>query len=140
MRLDSNRDQDEFQNPSITLSLAEDVQRDQFESPRHSVVILPLVDIDKEHSLKKIVIKRPKEVIDLDMVGIDETTGFEYRKTKKKTDLLSIDIRQEQDIKKIAEESGRLEAWLWEEEERRNAERFTKERDRLIREKRGERV
>lgn len=129
--MDSNKDQVEFQKPFVATQFAEDSHKDQFESPRLSVVIRPPVEVDKEQSRKKIVIKRPKDVVDLDMVGIEETSGFEYRKTKKIAELSNVDSRRKQEIKKT-EESARLQAQFWEEEERINAERFRIENERRI--------
>ncbi|KAL9680493.1 hypothetical protein QQ045_018372 [Rhodiola kirilowii] len=126
----SNKDNVEFQK--ALPSTPEDAHKDHFDSLRPSVVIRPPVEIDKEQSRKKIVIKRPKEVIDLDMVGIDETPGFEYRKTKKIAELSNGDHRRKQENKKLAEESARLNAQLWEEEERMNAEKLRIERERMI--------
>ncbi|KAL9679853.1 hypothetical protein QQ045_017724 [Rhodiola kirilowii] len=128
----SNKDNGEFQKALPSTPVAEDAHKDHFDSLRTSVVIRPPVEIDKEQSRKKIVIKRPKEVIDLDMVGIDETPGFEYRKTKKIAELSNGDHRRKQENKKLAEESARLNAQLWEEEERMNAERLRIERERII--------
>ncbi|KAK4491192.1 hypothetical protein RD792_001924 [Penstemon davidsonii] len=105
------------------------------ESHKPSIVIKPPVDADRDQPRKKIIIKQPKEIVILDENSQDGSFGFDYRKTKKITELSSFDKCREDESKHFFEESSRMRdpeggnQW-WVEEKRRNADRQQEERNR----------
>ncbi|KAL0384418.1 UNVERIFIED_CONTAM: Transcription initiation factor TFIID subunit [Sesamum radiatum] len=104
------------------------------ETPKPSIVIKPPVDADRDQPRKKIIIKQPKEIINLDDNSQDGSLGLDYRKTKKMIELSSLDKHREHDNKNFFEESSRMRdpegnPW-WVEDKRRNAERQQEERNR----------
>ncbi|GFP86800.1 transcription initiation factor TFIID subunit 1 [Phtheirospermum japonicum] len=91
------------------------------ETPKPSVVIRPPVEADRDQPRKKIIIKQPKEIINLDENSQDGSFGFEYRKTKKMIELSSLDTRRENESKHYYEESSRVrENHSWMEDNRRS--------------------
>ncbi|XP_044490103.1 transcription initiation factor TFIID subunit 1-like isoform X4 [Mangifera indica] len=127
----------ESQKPSIVIRAPVNTDREQVESHRPSIVIRPPAEKDRELPQKKIVIKQPKEVIDLDLFSQDGATHIEYRKTKKIVELSSFEKRGKQvntqlihgSSKKKVQEERR---WWEEEEKRRNAARLREERARRL--------
>jgi transcription initiation factor TFIID subunit 1 len=100
-------------------------------------VIRPQTETDREQPQKKIIIKRPKEIIDVDQVSQDGSTGVEYRKTKRIVELSNIEKHRKQDNKYLAEESAKRKAredrrWWEEQEKQRNEERQKEERARRL--------
>ncbi|KAK9725200.1 hypothetical protein RND81_05G128200 [Saponaria officinalis] len=98
------------------------------ESQKLNVVIRPPSDTSKEHLLKRITIKQPRkdEVINLDQTS-EEGVDFEYRKTKKMTELGAVFSSSRPERMPLGEEEAmrknKMARRMWEEEEkRRNAE------------------
>ncbi|CAK9163157.1 unnamed protein product [Ilex paraguariensis] len=111
----------------------------QVESHKPSIVIRPPMEADRDLPCKKIVIKRPKEVIDVDQISQEGSTGLEYRKTKKIIELSSFEKHREQENKHFHDEPARRKTkedkrWWEEEEKRRIAERHKEERVRRLHE------
>ncbi|PSS26188.1 Transcription initiation factor TFIID subunit like [Actinidia chinensis var. chinensis] len=113
----------------------------QVESHKPSIVIKPPVETERDQPRKKIVIKRPKEIINLDQGSQEGSPGLEYRKMKKIIDLSTLEKRSQHESKRLAEEATRRkireDKRLWEEEEKRRiAERDKEERARRLHEQR----
>uniref|UniRef100_A0A7N2N598 Zinc knuckle domain-containing protein n=1 Tax=Quercus lobata TaxID=97700 RepID=A0A7N2N598_QUELO len=62
----------ETPKPSIKIRPPANTIRDQLESHKRSIVIQPPTEIDREQPQKKIIIKQPKEIIDLDQFDVCE--------------------------------------------------------------------
>ncbi|XP_031286437.1 transcription initiation factor TFIID subunit 1-like [Pistacia vera] len=126
----------ESHKPAIVIRPRTSTDREQAESNRPSIVIRPPMEKDRELPQKKIIIKRPKEIIDLDQVSPDGATHLEYRKTKKIIDLSSFEKCGKQErsqlIYESSEKKGKEERRWWEEEEKRNAARLREERARRL--------
>ncbi|XP_021774841.1 transcription initiation factor TFIID subunit 1-like isoform X1 [Chenopodium quinoa] len=108
----------------------------QAESAKLNVIIRPPSETVKEHHHKKITIKQPKEVINLDHSS-QEGAEIEYRKTRKMIELTGFGVNRQQERKHISEDALRKKnkeaKRMWEEEEkRRNAERVREEQARRI--------
>ncbi|KAL5747023.1 hypothetical protein ACOSQ2_024320 [Xanthoceras sorbifolium] len=133
-----NTDREQVETPKyLVIRPPANADREQVESHKTSIVIRPPTDKDREHPQKKIVIKRPKEVVDLDRVSQDGTPYLEYRKTKKIVELSSFENRGKQENLLLKSESAKRKARegkrLWEEEEkRRNVKRLREERARML--------
>ncbi|KAK6945794.1 TAFII-230 TBP-binding [Dillenia turbinata] len=103
----------------------EDVLVESYKPP--SIVIRPPAEADRDQPRKKIIIKRPKEIVNLDEVSQEVSTGVEYRKTKKMIELSSFGKHGKEEskgfpvalTKKKAKEPKR---WWEEEDKRRNLE------------------
>ncbi|KAF8413267.1 hypothetical protein HHK36_001243 [Tetracentron sinense] len=110
----------------------------QVESQKSSIIIRPPMETDRDQPCKKIIIKRPKEIIDVDQFKEEVSTGLEdYRKTKRMVELTSFEKHRKQETKRSAEAAARRKAkeenrWWEEEEKRRNAEKMKEERARRI--------
>ncbi|KAL9174486.1 hypothetical protein ABFS82_02G055100 [Erythranthe guttata] len=106
------------------------------ETPKPSIVIKPPVEADRDQPRKKIIIKQPKEIVNLDENSQDGSFGFDYRKTKKIAELSSFDKRQEHESRHFYEESSRMRdpegSQSWMEGKRRAAERQQAERNRRV--------
>ncbi|XP_062177555.1 transcription initiation factor TFIID subunit 1 isoform X3 [Alnus glutinosa] len=127
----------ETPKPSIVIRPPTNTPKDQPESHKRSIVIRPQTETDREQPQKKIIIKRPKEIIDVDQVSQDGSTGVEYRKTKRIVELSNIEKHRKQDNKYLAEESVKRKArddrrWWGEQEKQRNEERQREERARRL--------
>ncbi|KAF2294187.1 hypothetical protein GH714_008082 [Hevea brasiliensis] len=85
--LDTDRGQIEPHKPSIVIRPPINAERNHIESHKPSIVIRPPAAKDRDQGHKKIVIKQPKEIIDVDQGSQDGSTGFEYRKIKKIAEL-----------------------------------------------------
>ncbi|KAH7550576.1 hypothetical protein JRO89_XS13G0224500 [Xanthoceras sorbifolium] len=133
-----NTDREQVETPKyLVIRPPANADKEQVESHKTSIVIRPPTDKDREHPQKKIVIKRPKEVVDLDRVSQDGTPYLEYRKTKKIVELSSFENRGKQENLLLKSESAKRKARegkrLWEEEEkRRNVKRLREERARML--------
>lgn len=107
----------------------------QVESHKPSIVIRPPMEGEREQSQKKIIIKKPKEIINVDEISQEGSFGHDYRKMKKIIDLSSLDKNREHESQHISEGTSRMRSgedmsW-WEEEEKRiAAERHKEERAR----------
>ncbi|KAL9240687.1 hypothetical protein vseg_014876 [Gypsophila vaccaria] len=111
----------------------------QTESQKLNVVIRPPSETSRDPPLKRITIKQPRkdELINLDQTS-EEGVDFEYRKTKKMTDLAVYSSTRPESILLDEEEvmrNNQMARRMWEEEEkRRNAEharRMQEEHERL---------
>lgn len=97
---------------------SEDVQA---ETPRPAIVIRPPVEAEQPpQPRKKIIIKRPKDIVNVDETSQEGSTGSEYRKTKKMIELSSFESKLEQESPYYAEVAStrrsRDENKWWEEE------------------------
>ena len=112
---------------------SEDVQS---ETPKHSVVIQPAVEVEKDHPCKKIIIKQPKAIIDVGQVNEahDIGMGYEFRKTKKIAELLSFEKQKKQESHWFNEEDirGKERRLQDEEEKRRSKQRVAEERRKRV--------
>lgn len=127
----------ETPKPSIVIRPPTNTVKDQPESHKRSIVIRPQTETDREQPQKKIIIKRPKEIIDVDQVSQDGSTGVEYRKTKRIVELSNIEKHRKKENKYLAEESTKRKAredrrWREEQEKQRNEERLREERARRL--------
>ncbi|KAB1200081.1 Transcription initiation factor TFIID subunit 1 [Morella rubra] len=123
--------------PSIVIRPPTNTAKDQPESHRRSLVIRPQTETDRDQPQKKIIIKRPKEIIDVDQVSQDGSTGFEYRKTKRIVELSEIEKHKKQENMFLTRESAKKKAredrrWWEEQEKQRNEERLREERTRRL--------
>uniref|UniRef100_A0A803KTP6 Transcription initiation factor TFIID subunit 1 n=1 Tax=Chenopodium quinoa TaxID=63459 RepID=A0A803KTP6_CHEQI len=78
----------------------------QAESAKLNVIIRPPSETVKEHHHKKITIKQPKEVINLDHSS-QEGADIEYRKTRKMIELTGFGVNRQQERKHISEDALR---------------------------------
>ncbi|KAJ4851203.1 hypothetical protein Tsubulata_024376 [Turnera subulata] len=134
---ETDRGQIESHKPSIFIRPPAEKDRDHVESHKPSIVIRPPAEKDREKTNKKLVIRRPKEIVDLDQVSQDGSSGFEYRKTKRIVELSSFEKHGKQDSLHFAGDTSKRKAreerrWWEEEEKRRNAERLREDRARRI--------
>jgi transcription initiation factor TFIID subunit 1 len=100
----------ETPKPSVIIRPPANTSRDQLEFHKRSIVIRPPAETDREQPQKKIIIKRPREIIDVDQVSQDGSTSFEYRKTKRIVELSNIAKHGKQERKTLAEESTKRKA------------------------------
>lgn len=127
----------ETPKPSIVIRPPTNTAKDQPESHKRPITIRSQMETDKEQPQKKIIIKRPKEIIDVDQVSQDGSTGGEYRKTKRIVELSNIEKHRKQESKYLAEESAKRKSkedrrWWAEQEKQRNEERLREERARRL--------
>ncbi|CAA0807360.1 Transcription initiation factor TFIID subunit 1 [Striga hermonthica] len=102
------------------------------ENPKPAVIIRPPAEAERDPPRKKIIIKQPKEIINLDDNSQDGSFGFEYKKTKKMIELSGLDRRLENEGKQYFEESSRVrENHQWA-EGRRNFEVRVEDRNRRV--------
>ena len=136
-QVDTDRGQAESHKKSIVIRPPTNMERDQVDPHKPSVVIRPPADKDREQAHKKIIIKRPKEIIDLDQICQEGGTYPEYRKTKKIVELSSFEKHGKQESLRLTEPTARRKAkeerrWWKEEEKRRNVERLREDRARKL--------
>lgn len=120
---------------AIVIRPPSDSGRVQSDSHKLPIKILPPTDIDREQTHKKIVIKRTKEVIDLDLDSPCGNTGFEPRKTKRIVELSNLEKQRKQEtmysteglVKWKAKEDRR---WWEDQGKLRNEVRFREDRAR----------
>ncbi|KAK2983159.1 hypothetical protein RJ640_018504 [Escallonia rubra] len=93
------------------------------ESQKPSIVIRPPMETDRDQPRQKIIIRQPKEVIDLDQISQEGSPGLEFRKTKRINELSSSEKYREQESRYSGEETSRRtireEKRWWEEENKR---------------------
>ncbi|GAB2270050.1 hypothetical protein Dimus_004964 [Dionaea muscipula] len=109
----------------------------QVKSHKPSIIIRPPSEIGRESHRQKVIIKRPKEVINVDQFSHEGNADREFVKTKKMVELTGLERRQE--VMPYADEMFRFKAKeskrFWEEEERRrNVERRREEEMRMLEE------
>ncbi|XP_022722053.1 transcription initiation factor TFIID subunit 1 isoform X2 [Durio zibethinus] len=136
-QVDTDRGQVESHKKSIVIRPPTNVERDQVEPHKPSVVIRPPGDKDRDQPHKKIIIKRPKEIIDLDQISPEGGTYPEYRKTKRIVELSSFEKQGKQESLRLTEPTARRKAkeerrWWAEEEKKRNMERIREDRARKL--------
>lgn len=126
----------ESHKPSIVIRPPTNIDRDKVEFPRRSTIIISAAETEKEKLHKKLIIKRPKEVIDLDRSGYDGSVSMEHRKTKRIVELSSFEkhtrpggMSSAESGKKKAREEHR---WWEKQEKRRNEERLREEKVRRV--------
>ncbi|XP_004288581.1 PREDICTED: transcription initiation factor TFIID subunit 1 isoform X1 [Fragaria vesca subsp. vesca] len=134
---DVDRGHVEPQKPNIVIRPPANTDRDLVESQKPSTDKQPSMEAHKEQPHKKIIIKRPKEIIDLDQVSQDGTTRDEHRKTKRIVELTNSGKHRKQDdvyfAKETAKKKARDDRRLWEEQEtRRKEDRLREERVRRL--------
>ncbi|XP_051147059.1 transcription initiation factor TFIID subunit 1 isoform X2 [Andrographis paniculata] len=106
------------------------------ETPKPAIVIKPPVEADRDQPRKKIIIRQPKEVVNVDDNSPDGSFGFDFRKTKKIVELSSFDKHHEHRNKHFFEESSGMRdpdsnQW-WMEDRRRAADRHQEERSKRV--------
>ncbi|XP_050946932.1 transcription initiation factor TFIID subunit 1 isoform X2 [Cucumis melo] len=127
----------EAHKPSIVIRPPTNIDRDRTEFPRRSATIIrSAVETEKEQLHKKLIIKRPKEVIDLDRSAYDGSVDMEYRKTKRIVELSSFEkhtrygsMSSSDSGKKKVKEKHR---WWEKQEKQRNEERLREEKVRRV--------
>ncbi|XP_030510731.2 transcription initiation factor TFIID subunit 1 isoform X2 [Cannabis sativa] len=133
---DMDRGQVEPQKPTIVIRPPANIERDRFAS--HKISKRPRTEKDREHSHKKIIIRRPKEIIDVDQIAQDGGSSIDHRKTKRIVELSSFEMHRNQEnvyLAEAAKKKARDKRKRWEEQERRrNEEMLREERARRIRE------
>ncbi|KAJ6733754.1 TRANSCRIPTION INITIATION FACTOR TFIID [Salix koriyanagi] len=133
--MDTERGQIESHKPSIVIRPPTYMDRDHIDPHKPSIVIRPPAEKDREKTQKKIVIKQPKEIFDLDQASQDGSPGYERQKTKKIVELSSFEKPEKtmhfsgESAKRKAREDRR---WWEEEEKRRAAERLREDGARRI--------
>ncbi|GAB4853230.1 hypothetical protein Ancab_017419 [Ancistrocladus abbreviatus] len=108
----------------------------QLETHKPSVVIRPPTEVGRDQPRQKVIIKRPKEIINFDQLSHEGSCDIEYRKTKKMVELTGLETNMRQEMEGFSEEVARGKTKgskrLWEEQERRrNMDRQMEERARL---------
>ncbi|CAN0901338.1 Transcription initiation factor TFIID subunit 1 [Linum grandiflorum] len=130
--VDTDRGVKESYRPPVTIKPPVNVEKERLET-RKTILIRPPADREKDLSRRKVVIRQPREVWDMDQTSQDGSSGFEYQKTKKIVELSSFEKQRKLETlhftggsaKKKSKEEVR---WLEEEEKRRNLERLREER------------
>ncbi|XP_050209349.1 transcription initiation factor TFIID subunit 1 isoform X2 [Mercurialis annua] len=133
--MDSDRGQNEYHKPSIVIRPPANAEKGSVESPKPSIVIRPPAVKDRGKQHKKIVIRQPKEFVDLDQVSQDGSTGFEHPKIKTIAELSGVDMQMKPTTWHFSGESAKKKSreerrWWEEEEKRRHTERLREERSR----------
>lgn len=133
---DTDKGQGEVQKPTIVIRPPANTERDRVES--HKISRRLPIETEREQLHKKIIIKRPKEVIDLDQFSQDGGTGIEHRKTKRIVELSSFEVDRNQETMHSAQTAKKKakdkRKWWEEQEKHRNEERLREERARRLHE------
>ncbi|KAK7307374.1 hypothetical protein VNO77_40380 [Canavalia gladiata] len=127
--------QAESHKHAIVIRPPADSGRGQVDSHKFPIKIRPPSEIDREQSHKKIIIKRTKEVVDLELDSPGGNTGLEHRKTKRIVELSNFEKHKKQEtmygteglVKWNTKEDRR---WWEEQEKRRNEVRLREDRPR----------
>ncbi|KAJ6917258.1 hypothetical protein NC652_019585 [Populus alba x Populus x berolinensis] len=119
--MDTERGQSESHKPSIVIRPPTYMDRDHVDPRKPSIVIRPPAEKDRKKTQKKIVIKQPKEIIDLDRVSQDGSPVL--RSLGKPCVSLKSQVREK------AREDRR---WWEEEQKQRAADRLREDRARRI--------
>ncbi|XP_061352095.1 transcription initiation factor TFIID subunit 1 [Gastrolobium bilobum] len=127
--------QAESRKHAIVIRPPTDSGRGQIDSPKFPIKIRPPSETDREQSHKKIIIKRAKEVIDLELDSPGGNTGFEHRKTKRIVELSNFEKHRKQEAMYSTEGLVNWKAkedrrWWEEQEKRRNEARLREDRTR----------
>ncbi|XP_073220532.1 transcription initiation factor TFIID subunit 1 isoform X2 [Cicer arietinum] len=132
---------------AIVIRPPTDSGRGQVDSHKFPIKIRPPAEIDREQSHKKIIIKRTKDVADLELDSPGGNTGLEHRKTKRIVELANFEKHRKQEMMYSSESLVKWNAkedrrWWEEQEKRRNevrlredkARRYHKEEMRILKE------
>ncbi|RDX73130.1 Transcription initiation factor TFIID subunit 1, partial [Mucuna pruriens] len=127
---------------SIVIRPPTDSGRGQIDSHKFPIKIRPPTEIDREQSHKKIIIKRTKEVVDLELDSPGGNTGLQHRKTKRIVELSSFEKQKKQESVYGSEGFGKWNSkedrrW-WEEQEKRRNDARLREDDRARRHQKEE--
>lgn len=127
--------QAESHKHAIVIRPPTDSGRGRVDSHKFPIKIRPPTEIDREQSHKKIVIKRTKEVVDLELDSPGDKTGLEHRKTKRIVELSNFEKHRKQDTMYSAEGLVKWNVkedrrWWEEQEKRRNEVRLSEDRAR----------
>lgn len=114
---------------AIVIRPPTDPGRGQVDSHKFPIKIRPPAEIDREQSHKKIVIKRTKDVADLELDSPGGNTGLEHRKTKRIVELANFEKHRKQETMYSTESMVKWNAkedrrWWEEQEKRRNEVRL----------------
>ncbi|XP_058086188.1 transcription initiation factor TFIID subunit 1 isoform X2 [Magnolia sinica] len=107
---------------------SEDVPPEPQKPP--SVVIRPPVAIDRDQPRKKIIIKQPKVINNVEQASIGSGVDEDFRRTKKITELSSFETHRKPDANFLVEEAANRKAFesrRWEEEEKRRKKQMMRE-------------
>ncbi|KAJ1431159.1 Bromodomain-like superfamily [Sesbania bispinosa] len=120
---------------AIVIRHPSDSGRGQVDSHKLPIKIRPPMEIDREQSHKKIIIKRTKEVADLELDSPGGNTGLEHRKTKRIVELSNFEKHRKQETMYSTEGLAKWKAkedrrWWEEQEKRRNEARIREDRAR----------
>ncbi|KAH0988884.1 hypothetical protein GBA52_000367 [Prunus armeniaca] len=134
---DTDKGHVESQKPTIVIRPPANTDRDQVESQKPLIAKRPSIEAQREQHHKKIIIKRPKEIIDIDQVSQDGSTPVEHRKTKRIVELTSSEKNRKEENMYLAKEAAKKKARddkrsREEQEKRRNEERLKEERARRL--------
>lgn len=134
---DTDKGHVESQKPTIVIRPPANTDRDQVESQKPLIAKRPSMEAQREQHHKKIIIKRPKEIIDIDQVSQDGSTPVEHRKTKRIVELTSSEKNRKEENMYLAKEAAKKKARddkrsREEQEKRRNEERLKEERARRL--------
>lgn len=128
--------QAESRKQAIVIRPPTDSGRGQVDSPKLPIKIRPPTEIDREQSHKKIVIKRTKEVIDLELDSPGGNTGLQHRKTKRIVELSNFEKQKKQDVygtEGFVNWNAKEDRRWWEEQEKRRNDARLREEDRARR-------
>ncbi|CAI8588323.1 unnamed protein product [Vicia faba] len=111
---------------AIVIRPPTDPGRGQVDSHKFPIKIRPPAEIDREQSHKKIVIKRTKDVADLELDSPGGNTRLENRKTKRIVELANFEKHRKQDTMYSTESmvkwNPKEDRRWWEEQEKRRNE------------------
>ncbi|CAJ1930920.1 unnamed protein product [Sphenostylis stenocarpa] len=114
-----------------------DSGRGQVDYNKLPIKIRPPTEIDREQSHKKIVIKRTKEVIDLELDSPGGNTGLQHRKTKRIVELSNFEKQKKQEsvygTEGFPKWGTKEDRRWWEEQEKRRNDARLREEDRARR-------
>ncbi|KAL2348799.1 hypothetical protein Fmac_002799 [Flemingia macrophylla] len=124
--------QAESHKHAIVIRPPSDSGRGQVESHKFPIKIRPPTEIDREQSHKKIIIKRTKEVIDLELDSPGANTGYQHRKTKRIVELSNFEKHKKQETMYGTDGFPKWNTkgdkrWWEEQEKRRNDARLREE-------------
>lgn len=136
---ETDKTQLESQRPTIVIRPPANTDRDQMESRKSSTAKRPRTETEREQPHKKIIIKRPKEIIDSDQISQDGGIEIEHRKTKRIVELSSFEKHRKKENEYLIDQATKKKAKddrrRWEEQEKRRIEeRRSEERARKLRE------
>lgn len=130
-KVKSDDTQAESLKHAIVIRPPTDPGRGQVDSHKFPIKIRPPAEIDRERSHKKIVIKRTKDVVDLELDSPGGNTGFEHRKTKRIVELANFEKHRKQETmystESLVKQNSKEDRRWWEEQEKRRNEATLRE-------------